>query len=168
MPSAASVVGQGTGAPVNELVAACLREFAREIDADWDAIAAAHPGDPKGQLLAWLRHLSEWVAREAGRGCAMANAAVELPDSDHPGRLVVRQHKSAVRRRLADLCHDAGLNDPDGLAVEVFLLCEGARIASQSLESDEPLIRLPVLLNDLVEQHSQPPRTPRVRQEQMR
>src|SRR6185369_15775591 len=50
----------------DELVAACLREFAAEIDTEWDAIAAAHPGDPRGQLLAWLQHISEWIAREAG------------------------------------------------------------------------------------------------------
>jgi AcrR family transcriptional regulator len=148
----------------DELIAACLRELVREIDADWEAIAAAHPGDPRGQLLAWLQHLSEWLAREAGRGCALANAAVELPDNGHPARLVVRQHKSSARQRLADLCRDAELNGPEGFAAEAFLLCEGARIASQSLESDEPLTRLPVLLNDLVEQHSQSPRAPLARQ----
>src|ERR1700761_5428625 len=94
----------------DELVAACLREVVREFDADWEAIAAAHPGDPRGQLLAWLQHISEWLGREAGRGCALANAAVELPDNDHPARRVVREHKSAVRQRMADLCRDAGLN----------------------------------------------------------
>ena len=150
------------------LVAACLREFVREIDSDWEAIAAAHQGDPRGQLLAWLQYLSEWLAREGGRGCALANAAVELPDGEHPARLVIRQHKSAFRQRLAELCRDAGLTDPDGFAVEAFLLCEGARIASQSLELDEPVTRLPGLLHDLVEQHSQPPRASRARQDRMR
>ncbi len=147
----------------DELVAACLREFAREIDAEWDAIAAAHRGDPKGQLLAWLQHIGEWNAREAHRGCALANAAVELPNEDHPARRVVREHKSMVRQRLADLCRAAGLNDPEALADEAFLLGEGARVAAQSLGSDEPLTRLPVLLKDLVEEHTPPPRTPRAR-----
>lgn len=149
----------------DELVAECLRELVHEIDADWDATAAAHPGDPRGQLLAWLHHISEWLAREAGRGCALANAAVELPDNDHPARRVIREHKSAVRQRLTDLCRNAGLNDPDGVAEEVFLLCEGARISSQSLGSDEPLTRLSALLNDVVEEHSPPPRAPRARRE---
>jgi AcrR family transcriptional regulator len=152
----------------DELVAACLRELVREIEADWEAIAAAHPGDPRGQLLAWLQHISEWLAREAGRGCALANAAVELPDNDHPARRVVREHKSAVRQRMADLCRDAGLNNPEGFAEEAFLLCEGARISSQSLGSDEPLTRLPVLLKDLVEEHDPPPRAPRARRDRTR
>ena len=152
----------------DELVAACLREVAGEVDADWEAIAAAHPSDPRGQLLAWLQHISEWLAREAGRGCALANAAVELPDNDHPARRVVREHKSALRQRLTDLCRDAGLNDPEGLAEEAFLLCEGARIASQSLESDEPLTRLPVLLKEVVEEHSPPPGAQRARRDRTR
>jgi AcrR family transcriptional regulator len=140
----------------DELVAECLRGLAREIDAEWDAIAAAHPGDPKGQLLAWLQHIAEWFAREAGRGCALANAAIELPDQDHPARRVVREHKSSAKQRLAELCRDAGLSDPEALADEFFLLCEGARVAAQSLESDAPLNRLPVLFKDLVEEHTPP------------
>jgi AcrR family transcriptional regulator len=140
----------------DELVAACLREQALEKHAELDAIAAAHPGDPKGHLLALLQYVGEWVAREAGRGCAFANAAVELPDQDHPARQVVREHKAAFRQRLADLCRDAGLNDPEALADEVFLLCEGARVSAQSLGSDEPLTRLPVLLRDLVDEHTSP------------
>jgi AcrR family transcriptional regulator len=138
----------------DELVAACLRELAREKDAAWDAIAAAYPHDPSGQLQAWLRHIVEWIAREAGRGCALANAAIELPDQDHPARRVIREHKSAVRQRLAELCRDAGLNDPEALADEAFLLWEGVRTAAQSLGSDEPLTRLPALLKSLVDEHT--------------
>lgn len=138
----------------DELVAACLRELVREVDQEWAAIAAAHPGDPRGQLLAWLQHIGEWLARESCRGCALANAAIELPDGDHPARKVIKEHKSAVRQQLADLCRDAGLNAPEALADEVFLLCEGARVAAQSLGSDEPLTRLPVLLKDLAKEHT--------------
>ncbi len=133
-------------------------------------VVLAKPERPPFQpeTLGDVHHISEWLAREAGRGCALANAAVELPDNDHPARRVVREHKSAVRQRLADLCRDAGLNDPDGLAEEVFLLCEGARIASQSLGSDAPLTRLPVLPKDTAEEHSPPRHAPRARRDRRR
>jgi AcrR family transcriptional regulator len=140
----------------DELVAACLRAFAREVDLAWDAIAAAHPGDPKGELIAWLQHIGQWFIGEAGRGCALANAAVELPDPDHPARQVVREHKSAIRERLARLCCEVGLRDPEAVASQVFLLCEGARVAAQSLGLDEALTRVPSLLKDLVEEHTPP------------
>ena len=140
----------------DDLVAACLRELAAEIDAEWDAIAAAHPRDPKGELTAWLQHIGQWFIRESGRGCALANAAVELPDQNHPARQVIREHKSAVRERLVKLCRDAGLRDPEAVASQVFLVCEGARVAAQSLGSDEPLTRVPALLKDIVEEHTPP------------
>jgi AcrR family transcriptional regulator len=138
----------------DELIAACLRQFASEVDLEWDAIAAAHPGDPKGELIAWLQHICQWFIGGAGRGCALANAAIELPDPDHPARRVVREHKLAVRERLARLCRDVGLRDPEAVASQVFLLCEGARVAAQSLGLDEPLTRVPALLKALVEEHA--------------
>src|SRR4029077_8801618 len=114
------------------LVAACLSELTQEFDAAWDALAAAHVGDPKGQLLAWLRHVCEFKENEAERGCALANAAVELPDRDHPARQVIREAKSALRERLVGLCREAGLIDPEGLTDEILLLWEGARVTAQS------------------------------------
>lgn len=138
----------------DELVAACLRALAGEKEAEWHAIAACHAGDPEGQLRAWLRHVGLWFVREADRGCALANAAIELPDPDHPARRVVKQAKAEALQRLADLCREAGMDHPQALAEECFLLCEGARVTAQSLGSDEPLKRLPALLEDLVEEHT--------------
>src|SRR5258706_2241255 len=114
------------------LVAACLGELTREFDVAWDAITAAHAGDPEGQLMAWLRHVCDFKENEAERGCALANAAIELPDKDHPARLVIREAKSAHRERLVGLCRDAGLIDPEGLAAETQLLWEGARVTAPS------------------------------------
>src|SRR5258707_7885597 len=135
------------------LVAACLVELTREFDVAWDAIAAAHAGDPKGQLMAWLRHSGDFKENEAERGCALANAAIELPDKDHPARSVIREHKTALRERLIRLCRDAGLADPERLADEIFLLCEGARITAQSVGSEGPSSRLAAMLEALVGDH---------------
>src|ERR1700740_3795163 len=77
------------------LVAACLSELTQEFDAAWDALAAAHAGDPKGQLLAWLRHIGDFKENEAERGCALANAAVELPG---PGSSGAAGHSGGQKR----------------------------------------------------------------------
>src|SRR5271166_573432 len=42
------------------LIAECLRRFAAESDAAWEENAKAYAGDPRTQLLAWLRHLAEF------------------------------------------------------------------------------------------------------------
>jgi AcrR family transcriptional regulator len=136
------------------LIAACLGELTREFAAAWDAIAAAHAGDPKGQLMAWLRHVCDFKEHEAERGCGLANAAVELPDKDHPARRVIREAKSALRERLIGLCRDASLTDPEGLADEILLLWEGARVMAQSVGSDGLSARLSAMLEALVADHA--------------
>ena len=132
------------------LVAACLSELTQEFDVAWDAIAAAHVGDQEGQLLAWLRHMCEFKEHEAERGCALANAAVELPDKDHPARRVIREYKTALRERLIRLCRDARLAEPERLADEVFLIVEGARITAQSVGTEGLAARLAGMLEALV------------------
>ena len=143
------------------LVAACLSELTREFDVAWDAIAAAHAGDPKGQLIAWLRHVSDFKEYEAERGCALANAAIELPDKDHPARRVIREHKTAHRERLISLCRDARLADPERLADEVFLIWEGARVTAQSVGSQGLSSRLAEMFEALVAYHARPDKTER-------
>ena len=136
------------------LVAACLAELTREFDVAWDAIATAHAGDPKGQLLAWLRHSGDFKEYEAERGCALANAAIELPDKDHPAQSVIREHKTALRERLIRLCRDARLADPERLADEIFLIWEGARVTAQSVGSQGLSSRLAEMFEALVAYHA--------------
>ena len=136
------------------LIAACLRELQQDFDVAWDASAAAHVGDPKGQLLAWLRHVCDFKANEAERGCALANAAVELPDPDHPARRVIREYKTDIRERLILLCREARLADPERLADEVFLICEGARVTAQSVGTEGLSARLAGMLEALVSEHA--------------
>jgi AcrR family transcriptional regulator len=136
------------------LIAACLSELTQEFDVAWDAIAAAHAGDPKGQLLAWLRHVCDFKVNEAERGCGLANAAVELPDPDHPARRVIREYKTELRERLIRLCRDARLADPERLADELFLICEGARVTAQSVGTEGLSARLAGMLEALVADHA--------------
>lgn len=67
---------------------------------------------------------SPWTVE---RGCAFLNSAGELP-RDHPAFAIIREHKSAVRRLLAELvAHDLpDIDDPDQLAEHLFILVEGA------------------------------------------
>jgi AcrR family transcriptional regulator len=117
----------------DELVAEYLRGFGREVAASWDRLEAAHPGDPRAQLEGWLRAMGEHLANRDQRGCAFCNAAVELPEKDHPARRVIEEFKTAQRERLIVLCGAAGIAQPETLADELFLLLEGARVSVQSM-----------------------------------
>src|ERR1700686_1426636 len=99
----------------DELVAEYLRRAAAEADQCWGAYERAHAGDPLGQVRAWLADMAAHLARSDERGCALANAAVELPDKSHPARRVIEEYKVAHRNRLAGLCRGAGLSEPEML-----------------------------------------------------
>jgi len=120
----------------DELVAEYLRQSAKLADACWDRLEQAHPGDARAQLRAWLAEMADHLANTDERGCALANAAVELPEKDHPARRVIEEFKVAQRTRLIRLCRVAGLSEPDMLADELHLLLEGARVTSQSVGAD--------------------------------
>jgi AcrR family transcriptional regulator len=120
----------------DELVAEYLRQTAKLADACWDRLEQAHPGDARAQLRAWLAEMADHLANTDERGCALANAAVELPEKDHPARRVIEEFKIAQRTRLIRLCRAAGLSEPDMLADELHLLLEGARVTSQSVGAD--------------------------------
>jgi AcrR family transcriptional regulator len=124
------------------LVAECLRQFAQQAEAEWDRLAAGHTGNPRGELMAWLAAVTDHIVAGGGRGCALANAAVELAEKDHPARKVIEEVKRAQRDRLVRLCRAAVLDEPEFLADELFLLLEGARVSAQSVGRDGPAARL--------------------------
>jgi AcrR family transcriptional regulator len=120
----------------DELVAEYLRQIASEADHCWHAYERSHPGDPLAQIRAWLAEWADHLANPGERGCALANAAVELPDKAHPARRVIEDYKIAQRNRLIDLCQRAGLTEPEMLADELHILLEGARVTAQSVSAD--------------------------------
>src|SRR5262249_56160806 len=108
----------------DELVAEYLRQEAAKGEASWAALEAQHPGDPLAQVRAWLAAMAAHVADCNSRGCALANAAVELPEKDHPARAVIEECKRRLRDALIGLCMKAGLAEPEMLADEFLLLIE--------------------------------------------
>jgi AcrR family transcriptional regulator len=119
----------------DELVVACLQQVAEEATASWDRLAAAHPGDAMAQLRAWLRQGANCGGAD-GRGCSLANAAIELTDDDHPARKFIAGFKRSQRDRLAKLCREAGIVAADTLADTLSLMAEGARVSRQTMGPD--------------------------------
>jgi AcrR family transcriptional regulator len=117
----------------DELVAEYLRRMAAAANAACHAFETMHPGNPQAQLSDWLAAMAGEVASADERGCPLANAAVELPDKNHPARRVIEEFKQAQRKRITALCRGAGLRDPEMLADELYLLLEGAPVTAQSI-----------------------------------
>jgi AcrR family transcriptional regulator len=126
----------------DDLIAAYLEELAAESEAAWDAARAAYPGDAEAQLRFLLREVARMATEGDCRGCAVANAAVELAERKHPARKVVEAHKRRTRDKLVALVREAGYARPERLADEIFLLVEGARVSLQSIGPGGPGARL--------------------------
>lgn len=123
----------------DKLVAAYLR--ARdERWREWLAeVGARGGGSAEERLLSTFDALGEWMDRENPRGCGFVNAAAELPDADHPGRVVIVEQKRWMRGYLAGLAEEAGAEDPEDLAERLLILHEGATVTnSLGMVSDAP------------------------------
>ena len=137
----------------DELVAEWLRDHDARFWQQWDAIARRHPGDARRQLNAAFRLLAKHVADPRARGCAMANAAVEITERDHPARKVIEAHKAKLRARLAELCVRSGARAPELLADHLFLLMEGAQVATVTLGVRGPARNVAPAAEALIKSH---------------
>ena len=138
----------------DELVAEYLRQVAKGEAAAWERLQAQHPGDALAQLRAWLKDMSDHVISRDERGCPLANAAVELPEKDHPAKRVIEECKIAARAKVIALCRAAKLKEPELLADELNLMLEGARVTAQSVGTDGLAVRLKRMSDALIAAHA--------------
>ena len=108
------------------LIAAFAAEQDRLFWARWDRIEEQHADDPRALLEALLSGIAERIERPAYRGCPFCNLATEFPDQNHPGRVIARANKEALRARLAAIVAKLGAADPDRVASQIVLLINGA------------------------------------------
>jgi len=111
----------------DELVAEWLRYRGGRFWQRWATMSKRHPDNPGKRLKSAFALLAKHVTDPATLGCGMANAMVATADSDHPARQAIEAHKAKLRASLAALCVGSGAAEPERLAVELFLLMEGAQ-----------------------------------------
>jgi len=138
-----------------KLVAEYLRQQEREYWAFWDGVIAPHAGDPRRQIEALF---DAHAARSQGnceRGCALANAAVEIGDDDPELAEVVRLHKTEMRKRLRTLARALNARDPDLLGDGLMLLLEGGHYTRLTFGGGRgPIAAAPAAARALIEAHT--------------
>ncbi len=117
----------------DELIAEWVRGIVEKKEAEWDDIAAAHPGDPEAQLVDWSRRVAKKFAEMEERGSALGNALAELPEPDHPARLVIDAHRVREHGRILRVCREAGFAEADLAADQFYMLLEGAKACVQCI-----------------------------------
>ncbi len=119
----------------DDLVAEYLHDQEREYFNWWDQAIAPHAGNPRRQIevlfdsyldLARLKPRGDCGgACKTSRGCALGNAAVEIPEGNEMLGGIVHDYKTEIRRRLRKLAREAGAREPDTLGDALMLLMEG-------------------------------------------
>src|SRR3974390_625709 len=99
----------------DELIAEYLRGQEREALAWWDETVAAHAGNPRAQIESLFDAQLTRSCNSESRGCALANAAVEIAEANPPARAVVEGFKAELRRRFRALARGTGARDADTL-----------------------------------------------------
>jgi AcrR family transcriptional regulator len=117
----------------DDLVAEYLRRQQDGYFEWWDAAIAPHAGDARRQIEALFEaylDLARYKAKadsgcKTSRGCALGNAAVEIPEDNAVLGDIVHAYKTEIRRRLRKLARDAGARDSEALGDALMLLMEG-------------------------------------------
>jgi AcrR family transcriptional regulator len=119
----------------DELVAEYLRDQVREGWQWWDSLIAPHAGNPRAQVEALFDAHAIRSCTSDSRGCALANAAVEIEEKDHPARRVVEEYKIELRRRFRELASDMRAREPEALGDALLLLFEGSYLTQLTFHS---------------------------------
>jgi AcrR family transcriptional regulator len=97
---------------------------------------------PRDKLLAFFEALQGYVTTPACYGCPFLNVATEYPETNYPGHQAAIEHKQSVRARFRQLAKEAGAKKPDALADQLFLLMDGAYMASRMYGAKNPASHL--------------------------
>ena len=111
---------------------------------------AAHPGDPRAQIRAYLEGLAKRATKTGYRGCGLTNACVEYPEPGHPGRLVAEANKRALRQRLTEMAAAMGAAEPEVLGDGLLLLMEGAFASGQLFGEQGPARSVAAIADKLI------------------
>lgn len=109
----------------DDLIAAFLQREDEEFWSHWEQVAPDNAG-----ACANLDALCDWVATRIGRdgyrGCPQINVAAEFAEPSHPARIVAREHKREMHRRLTAICTQLDIDQPAVVALQIGLLLDGA------------------------------------------
>lgn len=129
----------------DELVAEWMRGVIAQKDAAWEEMVAKYPNDPTAQIIDWSERTATALAQMEERGSPILNALAELPESDHPARKVIDEHRAREHANLLRLCREADFPDPELTADQFYMLLEGAKSCVQCIglkRVGEHLVRL--------------------------
>jgi AcrR family transcriptional regulator len=117
----------------DDLVAEYLSAQEQEYWKWWEEVVTPFAGDPRRQVEALIDSIVDLARLKSkaaagchtSRGCALGNAAVEIPVDNERLSDIVHAYKNKIRKRLRGFAREMGAHDPDALGDALMLLMEG-------------------------------------------
>jgi AcrR family transcriptional regulator len=86
---------------------------------------------PADKIQQLFDYIEEWINSPTFIGVAFIKASAEFPSEENPIHQLSSQQSREFRQFIGKLAGEAGIKDPDGLALQLSLLFEGAVQAEQ-------------------------------------
>ncbi|MFZ0042982.1 MAG: TetR/AcrR family transcriptional regulator [Solirubrobacteraceae bacterium] len=119
----------------DDVVLAYLRECSDDRDSGPESVLSRSDLSPRARLLE-LFVLAESQSRPH-RGSPFVNAAIEVADTRHPVHRLAADLERDFTERLAGIAREAGARDPEGVAIRLALLYNGAAAHAVVTDSTE-------------------------------
>lgn len=133
----------------DELAAAYVRHR-RDLWQSWIEGFVGRADSSREKLLLLFDALEQWMEDSGFRGSAAINAFSEIPDPEHPVRIAATEYREWNQGYLKELAIAAGSEAPEKLARKVWILLEGATIASVMEQSKLPVQEARELVDQLI------------------
>lgn len=131
-----------------------ILEYLREYDARlWARLSTitAQQNDSASKLSVLVNGMLDWIGDPEFKGFAFINASVEFPQRDNPVHQSSLEFARTFRRTLADLAQEAGLKNPDALALQLALVIEGAAITERTQRGTGAVVNAKALVKTLID-----------------
>lgn len=121
----------------DDLIVAYLKNSNELFWKNFEQITKDSP-TPREKLQSFFQALQDYVKTPECYGCPFLNVVTEYPEMEYPGHQVALEHKQSVRARFRQLAKEAGAMKPEALADQLFLLMDGAYMASRMFGTKNP------------------------------
>jgi len=123
-----------------DLIRATLERRGDRLAAHIEAEAARHEAQEE-KLLSAFDAMESWAARDDFNGCYFLNAIGEFGTASAPEAAIARRYKAGFLAQLTHRCHHCGVDQPDRLALDLFMLIDGATAAWLTLGNRQSFAR---------------------------
>jgi AcrR family transcriptional regulator len=115
----------------DELILAALKKYDGLFRNGFMRQVKASAETPRERLLAVFDVAESWFGQNNFYGCMFINAIGEYSETEAPIRQACKDFKAMMLSFIQELCKEAEVPNPAGLAEELMLLFEGATVTAQ-------------------------------------